>query len=85
MLVSGVQHSHCGIHRYCFMFFSIMVYYRILNIVACAIQQDLVILYMIVLKNVNRDFAGGLVAKIPCSQYREPGFDPWLGTRSHML
>ena len=48
MLVSGVQHSHCGIHRYCFMFFSIMVYYRILNIVACAIQQDLVILYMIV-------------------------------------
>ena len=44
-----------------------------------------VILYMIVLKNVDRDFAGGLVAKIPCSQYREPGFDPWLGTRSHML
>ena len=39
-----------------------------------------VILYMIVLKNVDRDFAGGLVAKIPCSQYREPGFDPWLGT-----
>ena len=44
-----------------------------------------VILYMIVLKNVDRDFAGGLVAEIPCSQYREPGFDPWLGTRSHML
>lgn len=44
-----------------------------------------VILYMIVLKNADRDFAGGPVVKIPCSQYREPGFDPWLGTRSHML
>ena len=31
-----------------------------------------VILYMIVLKNVDRDFAGGPVAKIPCSQYRGP-------------
>ena len=44
-----------------------------------------VILYMIVLKNVDKDFPGGPVAKIPCSQYRWPGFDPWLGTRSHML
>jgi len=44
-----------------------------------------VILYMIVLKNVDRDFAGGPVAKIPCSQYRGTGFDPWLGTRSHIL
>ena len=44
-----------------------------------------VILYMIALKNVDRDFAGGPVAKIPCSQYRGTGFDPWLGTRSHIL
>ena len=44
-----------------------------------------VILYMIVLKNVDRDFAGGPVAKIPCSQYRGTGIDPWLGTRSHIL
>ena len=25
------------------------------------------------------DFPGGPVAKIPCSQCRGPGFNPWLG------
>ena len=24
------------------------------------------------------DFPDGAVAKISCSQYREPGFDPWF-------
>ena len=33
-----------------------------------------------------RDFLGGPVAKTPCSQCRDPWFDPWgQGTRSHML
>ena len=26
-----------------------------------------------------RDFPAGSVAKIPCSQHRVPGFNPWLG------
>ena len=37
--VSAVQHSDSVIHVYMlFIFFSIMVYYRILHIVPCAIQ-----------------------------------------------
>ena len=39
------------------------------------------------LKKTNkqtRDFAGGPVAKTPCSQGRGSRFNPWLGTRSHM-
>ena len=39
---------HCLYFIFYLFFFSIMVYYRILNIVPCAIQQDLVILYIIV-------------------------------------
>lgn len=31
------------------------------------------------------DFPGGQGAKTPSSQFREPRFDPWLGTTSHML
>ena len=27
-----------------------------------------------------RDFHGGLVGKVPCSQRRGPRFDPWSGT-----
>ena len=26
-----------------------------------------------------RDFPGGAVVRTPCSQCREPGFDPWSG------
>ena len=26
-----------------------------------------------------KDFPGGPVAKIPCSQCRGPGFNPWMG------
>ena len=45
MLISAVQQSDSVIHIYTlfFIFFSIIVYYRILNIVPCAIQQDLVV------------------------------------------
>ena len=31
------------------------------------------------LEKEKRDFAGGPVAKIPYSQCRGPGFDPWSG------
>ena len=31
------------------------------------------------------DFPGGPVAKTPSSQCKGPRFDPWSGTRSHML
>ena len=31
------------------------------------------------LKIKLRDFPGGPVAKMPCSQWRRPGFDPWSG------
>ena len=41
MLISAVQHSDSVIHRYTFffIFFSIMVYHRILNIVACDMRH----------------------------------------------
>ena len=44
VLVSGVQKGDSVIHLYTFffIFFSIMVYHRILNIVSCAIWKDLV-------------------------------------------
>ena len=42
MLVSGVQQSGWAIYTFTIFFF-ILVYYRILNIVPCAIQQDLVV------------------------------------------
>ena len=43
MLISTVQQSDSVIHMHAFIFifFSIMVYHRILNIAPCAIQQDL--------------------------------------------
>ena len=45
VLVSAVQQSDSLIHIYIYIFiyFSIMVYQRILNIVPCAIQWDLVV------------------------------------------
>ena len=45
ILISAVQQSDSVIHRYTFffIFFSIMVYPRILNIAPCAIQEDLVV------------------------------------------
>ena len=40
------------------------------------------------IKVKERDFLGGPVAKMPRSQYRRTGFDPWLGNvpqlRVHM-
>ena len=33
----------------------------------------------------NRDFPGAPVGETLCSQCRGPRFDPWWGTRSHML
>ena len=38
-------HTHTHTHTHMHTFFSIMVYHRILNIVLCAIQKDLVILF----------------------------------------
>ena len=51
MLITVVQQSESAINIYTFFFiyiFSITVYHRILNIVLCAIQEDLVVypLYM---------------------------------------
>ena len=45
MLISPVQQSVSVIHIYTFLFifFSVTVYHRILNIVPCALQQDLVV------------------------------------------
>ena len=45
VLISAVQQSDSVIHVYTsfFIFFSIMVYPRRLDIVSCAIQQDLVV------------------------------------------
>ena len=38
VLVSGVQHSDSVVYIFFFIFFFIMAYYRILNIVPCAIH-----------------------------------------------
>ena len=45
MLVSAVQQNDSVIHMCAlfFVFFSIMVYHKILNIVPCVIQPDLVV------------------------------------------
>ena len=45
VLIFAVQQSDSVIHMYTFffIFFSIMVYHRILNIFPCAIQWDLVV------------------------------------------
>ena len=45
VLISAVQQSDSVIWTLFFIFFSIMVDHRILNIVPCAIQQDLVVYY----------------------------------------
>ena len=42
MLISAVQQSDSVIHIFFFIFFSIMVYHRILSIIPCAVQKDLV-------------------------------------------
>ena len=45
ILVSAVWGNGSVIHTctFFFIFFSIMVYYRILDVVLCAIQQDLIV------------------------------------------
>ena len=45
MLISAIEQSDSVIHilHYFYILFSIMVYHRILKIVACAIQWDLVV------------------------------------------
>ena len=45
VLISAVQHNDLVtlIYTFFFILFSIMVYHRILNIVPCAVQQDLVV------------------------------------------
>ena len=59
VLVSSAQQSDSAMHMYIyiffFRFFSIMGYYKMLNIVPCAIQQDLVYLfYVLLLVLLNR-------------------------------
>ena len=44
--------------------------------------QDMI---KIVLKTIGCDFPGSLMAMTLCSQFRVPEFNPWSGTRSHML
>ena len=36
-------------------------------------------------KSRDGDFPGGLGAQTPCFQFQGPKFDPWKGTRFHML
>ena len=43
MLISAVQQSDSVTHIYTFKIFSIVVYHRILNIVLCAVQSNLVV------------------------------------------
>ena len=43
MLISAVQQSDSNTHTHMHIFFSIMAYYRILDMVPCGIQQDLVV------------------------------------------
>ena len=43
MLVSGVQQRDSVMYMFFFVFFSIMVYYKILNIGLRVIQQDLIV------------------------------------------
>ena len=40
---------------------------------------------MIISRKYLRDFLGGLVTKIPCSQSRDPDSVPGQGTRSYIL
>ena len=40
---------------------------------------------MLISRKYLRDFLGGLVTKIPCSQSRAPDSVPGQGTRSYML
>ena len=49
VLISAVQQSDSVIQTFFFIFFSIMVYHRMLNIAPCVIQQDLVIFTLIVI------------------------------------
>lgn len=44
VLISAAQQGDSAIHTYMFSFFFIMIYHRILHIVQCAIQQDLVVI-----------------------------------------
>ena len=75
VLISAVEQTDLAIHTYTFkklllkkkqLFFSIMVYHGILNIVPCAIQQG---------------FPGGTSSKEPvcqCRRLKRCGFDPWV-------
>ena len=40
--------------------------------------SDLIFPFVLIKMRQERDFPGGLVVKIPCSQCRAHGFDPWL-------
>ena len=78
VLASGVQQSDSDIHIYTFffIFFSIMVYHRILNIVPCAIQQDIVF-FLLVIYFIHIS----VYMSIQISQFKPlqppPAFPPW--------
>ena len=58
VLITAIQQSDSVIHIYTVffkIFFSIMVYHRILNIVPCAIQQDLVVYPFYIYKLTSAD------------------------------
>ena len=48
VLTSALQQSDSDIYMFFFIFFSIMVYHRILSTVPGMIQEDFIILYVIV-------------------------------------
>ena len=48
VLTSALQQSDSDIYMFFFIFFSIMVYHRILSTVLGTIQEDFIILYVIV-------------------------------------
>ena len=60
-----------------FIFFSILVYHKVLNIVPCAIQQDLVVYPFY----IHLGFPGGSDGKEPtslCRRHKGLRFNPWV-------
>ena len=75
VLISAVQQNdsvtHIHVYAYIYIFLSIMVYYRILNIVPCAIQWDLLFILPPFLKcsfenNQVKEFPLKMISKLIC-------------------
>ena len=66
VLIAAVEQSNSAIHTYIHflkIFFTIMIYHRILNVVLWAIQQDLVVYPLLNTKAYIRDIPGCPVVK----------------------